>query len=78
MCVFILGSKLGFLRGGVAGSMTSGLVGEMQLQALPSVSPLVTMVATLLAMLVSHIGWSDVTIDFKLFLVLLCDSLKTF
>ena len=47
------GAKLGLLQVGVvSGSMTSGLVGEMQLQSLPSISPLVTMVTTLLAMLV--------------------------
>ena len=50
-----IGTKLGLLEGGgvVGGSMTSGLVGDMQFQSLPSVPPLVTMVATLLAMLVS-------------------------
>lgn len=35
------------------GSMTSGLVGEMQHQVLPSVPPWVTMVTTLAAMIVS-------------------------
>jgi hypothetical protein len=36
--------------------MTSGLVGEMQLQSLLSISPLVTMATTLLAMLVGQIS----------------------
>ena len=51
------GAKLRLLPVGVvSGSMTSGLVGEMQLQSLPSISPLVTMATTLLAMLVGQIS----------------------
>ena len=48
--------------GVVSGSMTSGLVGEMQLQSLPSISPLVTMAATLLAMLVGEISSINIII----------------
>lgn len=57
-----VGTKLHLLqRSASVGSMTSGLVGEMQLQTLPAIPPLVTMVATLLAMLVSskYIHTSD-------------------
>ena len=37
------------------GSMTSGMVGEMQHQVLPTVSPLATMILTLVAMTVSSL-----------------------
>ena len=42
----------------LSGSMTSGLVGEMQHQVLPPVAPWVTMVITLAAMVVSFITHS--------------------
>lgn len=38
---------------GGCGSMTSGLVGEMAFKVLPNISPLVTLLVTCLAMLVS-------------------------
>ena len=41
----------GFSKG-EGGSMTSGVVGEMQLQALPSVPPVVTVILTAIAVMV--------------------------
>ena len=47
-----LGSRLGVLTPPATGSMTSGLVGEMQHQVLPAVPPWVTLGLTLAAILV--------------------------
>lgn len=55
------GSRLG-LSSTPAGSMTSGLVGEMQHQLLPSIPPWFTMATTLLAMLVSGIDFCNKSI----------------
>ena len=38
------------------GTMTSGLVGEMSHQVLPTVSPLATLILTFLAMMVTYIS----------------------
>ena len=48
----------GFSKG-ESGSMTSGVVGEMQLQALPSVPPVVTVILTAIAIMVGTciISW---------------------
>lgn len=50
----LVGTKIGvlFLEGG--GGMTSGLVGEMTFQVLPTVPPLATVVLCLATMLVSR------------------------
>ena len=54
MCLFISIAPhvgLSFLVS-TNGSMTSGLVGEMHHQVLPTISPISTMILTLLAMMV--------------------------
>ena len=50
-----IGSRLGVLTPSAMGSMTSGLVGEMQHQVLPAVPPWVTLGLTLAAILVRNL-----------------------
>lgn len=51
----LLGSITGTINVNATGSMTTGLVGEMSHQILPSVPPIATLTLTVLSMTVSTI-----------------------